>query len=565
MVVHHWPNQFLFSIVGSLFLALFPCRSLQAQFAHVIIDSLAPREPHCKAIGDIDGDGFIDVLAASSTDYTEGLFWYCYPAWEKHNIHPGSFTTDMQVGDIDGDGDLDVIIPKGKWKGGSVWWYENPRPSGDPSRGPWKEHFVGNAGAHDVEVADLDGDGKLDVVVREDTSTVFFQNSPDSWSKVGLCVRPTEGTSLGDIDGDGDPDIAINGLWLENPLPSGNPRTAPWVEHTYAAHAPVQSGVHIADINNDGRADILLAPSESAHGRLAWYEALDSKTGSWTEHVIDADISYDHTFKTGDMDKDGTLDIITAEMHQSPAPHRVSIYFNVRGNGLEWSKQIVATTGSHNIRVGDIGDDDDLDIVGANWSNAAENGAPIEMWENLSNAASADTSRRELHSAITPPADRPNAVRNGSFESGVNDWSFYTNGSGSFSVLGPDSSSSDKAMQVIITTEGTNVQLFQYGIVLQPNTGYQLSFEAYSSTGHDLEVSLLQHGSPYTGYGLSGRRSDLSPSWQTFHVVFTTTSFSTAVSDARLMFWLAPYDAAGDGYYFDNIVLARSGDPAPSR
>jgi hypothetical protein len=98
--------------------------------------------------------------------------------------------------------------------------------------------------------------------------------------------------------------------------------------------------------------------------------------------MIDADVSFDHTFKTGDMDKNGTLDIITAEMHQSPAPHRVSIYYNVSGNGLDWKKEVIATTGSHNIRVGDIGNDGDLDIVGANWSNAAENGAPIEMWEN---------------------------------------------------------------------------------------------------------------------------------------------------------------------------------------
>ena len=61
-----------------------------------------PRAPHCKGMGDIDGDGQIDLLAASSTDNTEGLFWYRYPDWLKFNIAPGSFTTNMQIGDVDG-------------------------------------------------------------------------------------------------------------------------------------------------------------------------------------------------------------------------------------------------------------------------------------------------------------------------------------------------------------------------------------------------------------------------------------------------------------------------------
>ncbi len=194
--------------------------SLPQPFKHVIIDPNPPREPHCKSIGDIDGDGFIDVVAASSTNYTEGIFWYRYPNWDKHSIHTGSFTTDMQVGDVDGDGDLDIIIPKGQYKGESVWWYENPRPAGDPAQGPWKEHYIGEAGGHDVEVADIDGDGRLDVVTREGNTTIFFQNGPESWTRLVVSSRRGEGTAIGDIDGDGDLDIAIGGYWLENPLPN---------------------------------------------------------------------------------------------------------------------------------------------------------------------------------------------------------------------------------------------------------------------------------------------------------------------------------------------------------
>ena len=99
----------------------------QIPFRHIVIDRDCPMQPHCKTVGDINGDGFVDVLAASA--FGQGLFWYVYPNWTKHRIDSGDFTTDMQVGDVDKDGDWDVIIPKTDI---GLVWYENPRPKGDP-------------------------------------------------------------------------------------------------------------------------------------------------------------------------------------------------------------------------------------------------------------------------------------------------------------------------------------------------------------------------------------------------------------------------------------------------
>ncbi len=357
--------------------------STTLSFAHHIIDSNNPRNPHDKAIGDINGDGFIDVLAASSSNFTEGLFWYKYPSWTKYSIHFGSFSTSMQVADIDGDGDLDAIIAKGDYYGYNVYVYVNPRPSGNPEIGSsWQEVYVGDGQTHDVEIGDLNNDGKLDIVVRAGTVTLFFQNTLTSWTKVSLATRQFEGTSLGDIDGDGDLDIAINGYWLENPLPAGNPATASWIERAVSSNWGTQLSVHVADVNGDGRKDILFAPSEYSGGLLAWYESTSPRTGPWTEHVIEANVGMFHTLKTADMDGDGDQDVVTAEMHQSSDPDEVSVYRN-GGGGVSWSKLVVATTGSHNARVGDIGNDGDIDIVGANWNNDAPGGAPIEYWENL--------------------------------------------------------------------------------------------------------------------------------------------------------------------------------------
>ena len=345
-------------------------------FQHVVIDATNPSDPHCKALGDIDGDGFIDALAASSSG--GGMFWYEYPAWTKYAIRAsGSWTTDMQTGDVDNDGDLDVVIPDGS----GLQWYENPRPGGNPRTTPWPVHLIGSNGAnnHDVELGDVDGDGALDVVTRKKTgNTTYFwkQESPTSWQEITISTTAGEGTALGDVDGDDDLDVAHNGFWVEQIDPTT------WAEHPIVGGWPSDAGVLIADIDGNGDNDVVLAPSESS-GRLSWFEASDPVNGPWTEHAVDSTVSYLHTFEAADMDRDGDLDLVTAEMHQSSDPDEVSVYLN-EGDGLVWNQLVVATSGSHNVRVGDIGDDADIDIFGANWNDSAPNSAVIELWENQS-------------------------------------------------------------------------------------------------------------------------------------------------------------------------------------
>jgi hypothetical protein len=346
-------------------------------FEHVIIDNNFPDEAQfhgdCKGIADIDGDGLLDMVFAGNT-----LVWYAYPSWRKTVIAKATqeFTTDMQLGDVDGDGDPDVIVPDGEK--GKLCWFENPRPKGDPAKDPWKCHLIGYQGdwAHDVEVGDINGDGKLDVLTRKTSTLVWFQNNPDSFTQVVIdaALPNGEGTALADINRDGCPDIVQNGYWLECPR---DPMHGNWIKHRIDEGWPRQLGVTVADINSDGRLDVLLAPAES-HGRLSWYEGpRDPKDGLWFEHVIDDNVEFVHTFKVADINNDGQPDVITAEMHQSKE-RRVSLYLK-EGYSLNWRKQTIATTGSHNLRVGDIGNDGDIDIVGANWGG---NYHPVELWQN---------------------------------------------------------------------------------------------------------------------------------------------------------------------------------------
>jgi len=361
-------------------------------FEHVIIDRDTPEGTDCKAAGDIDGDGFPDILIGGNLK-GGNLVWYRYPDWKKHVIDAGQFSVDMQVGDVDGDGDLDVIIPEayeGPSKGKALLWYENPRPKGNPAADPWKRHVItSNAPIdsyiHDVEVGDINGDGKLDVVIRHGKTVLYLQNSPDSWTEIvldeGSGAGDEEGTSLADLNRDGRLDVVLNGYWLEQPA---DPFKGTWKKHVIDPNWPHLVGVAVADINGDKRPDVLLSPAED-HGRLSWYEAPeDPIKGKWIEHVIDDDVDYIHTFKVADMNLDGMPDVVIAEMAESgyhpdkPSRRRISVYLN-EGKGLKWRQQVVATTGLHNLRLADIDRDGDIDILGANWGGSYH---PVELWRN---------------------------------------------------------------------------------------------------------------------------------------------------------------------------------------
>ena len=158
-----------------------------------------------------------------------------------------------------------------------------------------------------------------------------------------------------------------------------------------------------------------------------------------------------------------------------------------------------------------------------------------------------------------------NILSNPSFESGKSNWTFYTNGAGSLNITSSDVFHCEDAAKINITTAGGNVQLFQSGVDLVANTNYRLSFAAKSNTGHDLSVSLQNHKPNYEYYGLQNQVADLNSNWQTFEFEFTTSGFSGSVDNGRLRFWFAPYDANGDVYWIDHVVLEQIGSaPNPT-
>jgi hypothetical protein len=350
------------------------------RFQHVIIDEKPPQNPWIKIVGDLDADGKLDIIIGGSKG---PLVWYRNSDWKKSVIANGGYNTVAGVAvDVDGDDDLDIAL------GGSVW-FENPGPQGDPSKCPWSGHEVEQRRGHDLLATDLDGDGKVDLVMRDQSSfgsktghSIFLydQITPTQWTMRELRCGEGEGVRVADLNADGKADIVIGGSWFEN---SGDLLEGPWTEHIFSTEWNYpHTKVAIGDLNGDGRPDIILAPAELKGGthRIAWYEApADAKSGGWKQHIFEGPVeTVVHALAVADFDGDGTLDLVAAHMHQGKSPQEVVVYLNA-GGGLHWNRQVIATTGSHDVVAADLDGDGRPDILGANHSGPFQ---PVELWLN---------------------------------------------------------------------------------------------------------------------------------------------------------------------------------------
>ena len=356
------------------------------EFTRIVVDAGASGD--CKAIGDIDGDGRPDLVIGGAS-----LVWYRNPGWQKTVIATArrEFTTDCQAVDVDNDGRVDIVTGDGEGDGNVVWFRNRGGGTGIErwlaqavggtraerwlerllGRPGWWRHTIGTHGhwVHDVEVADLDGDGRPDLVTQGHGTHLWYQDPGNGWSRheLGAPARTQEGLGIGDVDGDGRIDLVQGGWWFGNP---GGRATA-WTAHPFATGYDGGSyTAAVADLNADGRPDIVLA---EAHQRreLAWFEApADPRQGPWPRHRLAGDMGA-HKLNVADMDGDGRPDIV-AGLERA----ELRIYTNDGGATPGFSVRTIDRTGCHNARVGDVNGDGSPDILCANYIGHP----PLVLW-----------------------------------------------------------------------------------------------------------------------------------------------------------------------------------------
>lgn len=261
-----------------------------------------------------------------------------------------------------------------------------PEPWPAPSRSPVRftrssltlPDTPGGPGVSNVQLVDIDGDKRLDVLGTDMRANVVFTGLPvggDGTLSVVADIPHPAHVSVADLDKDGRNDLLVADLGVF--FPSNEKRgAAVWLraleDGTYVAHWLDGWGrvadVRMGDFNGDGRNDLLVAAfGWRKNGEVTVVEnrpAKDAQPDSFRPHVIDSRTGAIHAIPA-DLNRDGHMDFVTllAQEHET-----VLAYINKGTKDFTFEQHVMYKTphpnwGSSGISLVDLDKDGDLDVL----------------------------------------------------------------------------------------------------------------------------------------------------------------------------------------------------------
>lgn len=283
------------------------------------------------AIGDIDGDGKLDIVTVNGDETVSVLrntsSGGALSFAGKSDFSVGSQPFGVAISDLDGDGRPDLVIDNQNDNTISVL-----KNTGSVGNIAFATQITYNTGGvpYDVAVGDLDGDGKPDIVVpdnSDNTVSVFRNTSAGGVFSFDVPVVLPAGNfpatvKIADIDGDGKLDIIVaNGggntfSVFRNISPGiGNIFFASGLDF---AAASFPSNAIVTDINGDGMPDVVSSDNNSPGGAVV---NLNNSAGtgniSFSAPVEYATDDFPSWVSAGDLNADGLPDLVTANAESS--------------------------------------------------------------------------------------------------------------------------------------------------------------------------------------------------------------------------------------------------------
>lgn len=369
---------------------------------------------------DMNGDGNLDILS--------GAYWYENPgphggAWKRHQyrtvgIHD-EFVSDAGEWtiDVNHDGAPDVVTYG--WISNGLWWYENPKKPNVM----WKGHFITDS--YDTEggwMGDINGDGKPDIVLAHYNHSgiiwvdfsgpkpVVHHIGEDHSHDKGMApasgivhtvssgskAEDGHGIGIADVNGDGKADILTPYGWFEN-IDANRDQ---WKWHPDWDLGDAGFPIIGYDVNNDGKMDIIYGQGHS-YG-LYWLEQQGSGADRhWVRHVIDESYSQIHALKLVDLDGDGQPELLTGKRYRGHSGHDpgshdplVVYYYKIDRKTAKFTRYAISVNGTAGAGTqfvtADFDGDGDIDIATAGKTG-------VHYFENLMvNKISQEQREKEL-------------------------------------------------------------------------------------------------------------------------------------------------------------------------
>ena len=340
-------------------------------------DSLFRSQTTAIAVGDMDGDGLLDLVQGNYDDPL--TIFYNTGAGHFNHIRElplSAGTKTIALGALNDDEQLDIVV--GKESDSIVLFLSNP------DGGYATKEFTETHATTSVAVGDLTRNGRLDLVVGISGTSLVYLNEGGGEFVQGPPLPEayeTRSIALGDINGDGFLDIVTGNdgsiaVFL-NAAAGGRFEPGPTIVGSFDVRS-----VAVGDVNGDGALDIV------AGNNGVSFVYLNDRKGGFVEGVPLQGAYTTHSVALGDVNGDGALDIVAAGV----SALEVLIYINRNdGSGnFDLDLGLERSFPSRSVALGDVTGDGALDIV---MSGGGAGRFPTMIYRNTGQGA---------HSLVSP-------------------------------------------------------------------------------------------------------------------------------------------------------------------